>query len=92
MAKDVIDLLGLQPVVTVKDNKVNYSHYDISKDVKQFHVFISVAKNKTWHEMFIEFKASKELLVKIICYNTKLFIEQIKSIEKELDIKLIKED
>lgn len=91
MTKDVINLLGLTPTYVLRHSKCT-PHYDIIKDVENYHIHIAVAIDSNWHYISIENKWTKELIVKVICYNTNLFIEHIRLIEKELDIKLIKED
>lgn len=92
MTTNVIKSLGLNPVYVIRCIKQCTPHYDINKDIENYHIYIRVDTSRNWQQMFVENKWTKELIIQISCYNPNLFIKQIKLIEKELDIKLIKED
>lgn len=89
MATNVIELLGLNPVFP-RCIKQYTPPYDISKDIENYHIYIRADTSRNFQQIFIENKLTKELIIQINCHNSNLFIKQIKLIEEELDIKLIK--
>ena len=92
MATNVIELLGLTPSCTGTNGLVHIGSYDLETCIQNYKIYIAVDTDERWHFINVLNKWTDVLIIKIVCYNASLFIEQIKSIEKELNIKLIKED